>query len=241
MGSLDDRPEMAHIREGLANIDKAERAYQEAGAKYWLWSPERRQAALRGEMLPISEADALKGEVLALSGTVPRVSPYAEFFALRMQLQESATRVKASMASKVEAEAKQRMAVLLRQAGPHVEKLLEVAEEVTALNRQVATCRTLARPAPTGGFVQGPRTQPRERIDPGDVVDAVLDPTLDLFAPVPVGPRDLRFRQVDEYRPHIDRPEPAPEPPSEELLEAMAKEKQQRAARLGVHPSRLRS
>src|SRR6266498_1717706 len=76
-------------------------------------------------------------------------------------------------------------------------------------------------------------------ITAGDLVDLVLDPRRDPFEleKVPV-PQRLSFAAGLGQR---ERPESPPEPPSEALREAMAKEKQQRAARLGVHPSQLRS
>src|SRR6266536_2314467 len=200
----------------------------EASLEDFGWDDDAREAVLRGEMPKFPP----RGRPLIEVPGAPRLSSYAEFANLKVKVNRERGQA---------------------QTSPEVvkaaEQLLKLAAEANALY-QVVTAARLAQvhvgtpiPGADGHSYEnrsGSRMQAKAGgITAGDLVDLVLDPRRDPFEleKVPV-PQRLSFAAGLGQR---ERPEPPPEPPSEALLEAMAKEKQQRAARLGVHPSQLRS
>jgi hypothetical protein len=169
-----ERPDWQRIQEQRANLAKAERAYREAGAKQWPWTNERRKAAVdRGEMLPIP--DRWEPEACPLPEVnAHRISSYAEFHVLRTQLAEQETQILAGLYRNPEV--RQRADELLREAMPHVEALLPITAELTELADLIFRSR--------GAAGQAAGLEPRGRIRAADVVDAVLNPDLDVIEPV---------------------------------------------------------
>jgi len=227
----------------LANIEKVQAQCMEASLEDFGWDDDAREAVLRGEMPKFPP----RGRPLIEVPGAPRLSSYAEFANLKVKVNRE--RGQAQTSPEVVKAAEQRMDEVLAKAAELVEPLLKLAAEANALY-QVVTAARLAQvhvgtpiPGADGHSYEnrsGSRMQAKAGgITAGDLVDLVLDPRRDPFEleKVPV-PQRLSFAAGLGQR---ERPEPPPEPPSEALLEAMAKEKQQRAARLGVHPSQLRS
>jgi hypothetical protein len=220
---ITDQPRWKRIEERLANVNTAERAYLESGATQWAWTPERRKAVLEGRMLPIEPGER-PGEPIVDTGQRP-LSPFVEFQAMRAQLEDDRRSLKRSALGELEEQAKTRVDELIRQVLPHVEALLPVTEELADLNATLAECRTLSRRVEPGW-------QPRQTITPGDVVNAALDPSLDLLAPVKVEPRIVGILSSDEFRPHRVQPE-EPVEVSEEYLKLVEASKKERARQLG--------
>jgi hypothetical protein len=172
------------LQEQRANINRAEKAYREAGAKQWPWTAERRRAVWeRGEMLPIPRDWRPEPSPLP-EVNAHRISSYAEFHVMRQQLAEQETRILADLHRNPEV--RERADELLREAMPHVEALLPIAAELTELADLVWRSR--------GAAGQAAGLAPRGRVRAADVVDAVLNPDVDLLEPVhrPV-PRGQHF------------------------------------------------
>jgi hypothetical protein len=179
----DAREDVQRIQQQRANLAKAEQAYRDSGMKQWPWTLERRRAAFEGRMIPMGPDEELSEPAPFLKDVV-RVSSFAEFHALRAQLDQQETWIRAKLHRSPEV--KGRADELLRQAMPHVEALLPIAKELTELAALMWNSRV------ADGQAAG--LEPRGHVDATDVVDAVLNPDLDVIEPVRMAaPRGAHF------------------------------------------------
>jgi hypothetical protein len=199
-----------------ANINQAERLFRERGLERWAWTQEVKEAVLDGRVPDRIEPP---GEPIVMVEGARRLSSYAGFVNLRMEVAGMRQQARLTAARELGMKAHQRIGEIVREAARLVEQLLPLSEEATRAYRawadwqQAQVTASPPQPDPHGGgsyaIQRGPvepGTRPHEGISAADLVAAVLDPTIDLLVFERVVPQGMRT-SVEFVREQA-RPEP---------------------------------